>query len=85
LCITVASQRSFVVDAFLFVFTTGEWRTPDKERITTIHDHFHPSSKLCPSNRDTRVFASTVGCLLILTGLYLVGDKLGHFKVSMMY
>jgi len=72
---------------YLFFNSTGARRTPDKERITTIHDHFRPSSKLFPSNRgwDTRVFLSTVGCLATLAGLYLLGEEVGHSKVAMMY
>jgi omega-6 fatty acid desaturase (delta-12 desaturase) len=72
---------------YLLINATGARRTPDKNRITTVHDHFRPSSKLFPSNRgwDLRVFASTVGCLLTLAGLYLAGEELGHVKVAMMY
>jgi omega-6 fatty acid desaturase (delta-12 desaturase) len=72
---------------YLFFNATGARRTTDKERITTIHDHFRTSSKIFQSNRgwDTRVFASTVGCLLTLASLYLLGDKYGHGKISRMY
>jgi len=72
---------------YLVFNTTGARRTPDGEKITTVHDHFRPGSKLFPSNRgwDTRVFLSTLGCLMTLAGLYLVGEEVGHGKVAMMY
>jgi hypothetical protein len=71
---------------YLFFNATGARRTPDKARITSVHDHFRPSSKLFPSNRgwDLRVAASTGGVLLTLVGLYLAGEELGHGKVAMM-
>jgi len=72
---------------YLLFNATGARRTPDGDRITSVHDHFRPSSKLFPSDHhwDLRVFASTVGCMATLAGLYLLGEEFGHFNVSMMY
>jgi hypothetical protein len=85
--INLKKKNVCVFERYLFVNATGARRTSDKDRITTTHDHFRPSSKLFPSHRgwDFRVFMSTVGCMATLAGLYLAGEKYGHYKVSMLY
>jgi len=72
---------------YIIFNTTGARRTPEGDKITTVHDHFRPSSKLFPAHRkwDFRVFLSTVGCLATLAGLYMLGDAYGHKKIGMLY
>jgi len=72
---------------YLLFNATGARRTPEGKKMTTVHDHFRPSSKLFPEHRkwDFRVFMSTVGVLATLGGLYMLGEEFGHRKISLMY
>lgn len=83
----LVSHLLFGWPMYLLFNATGARRTPDGDRITTVHDHFRPSSKLFPSHRkwDARVAASTAGVLATFAGLYYAGTIYGHTKVSMMY
>jgi len=77
---------------YLFFNATGARREPNQNgqvgaKITTVHDHFRPTSRLFPRDGklNFKIFLSTVGCLATLAGLYFAGDALGHGKVAMMY
>ena len=73
----------YAKDSELAVNATGARHTPDGDRITSIHDHFRPSSKLFPSNGawNTRVMASTLGVLGVIAGLFHAGSIYGGTKV----
>jgi len=71
---------------YLIFNFTGAKRLHNKSPIDgAVLDHFRPWSKLFPPGWETRVFVSTLGCLLTLAGLAVAGAYLGHLKVALMY
>jgi len=66
---------------YLFFNVTGSKRTTEGASVTSVRDHFRPSSKLFPGHRgwDFRVLMSTVGVLMALFGLFLAGE---HFATA---
>eukprot|EP00747_Dinoflagellata_sp_TGD_P056473 gnl/TRDRNA2_/TRDRNA2_150116_c0_seq1.p1 gnl/TRDRNA2_/TRDRNA2_150116_c0~~gnl/TRDRNA2_/TRDRNA2_150116_c0_seq1.p1 ORF type:complete len:431 (+),score=53.03 gnl/TRDRNA2_/TRDRNA2_150116_c0_seq1:79-1293(+) len=72
---------------YLIFNTTGARRNGNRTEITTIRDHFRPSSSLFPASRswDARIYLSTLGVCLALLGLFFAGQQWGHYKVACFY
>jgi len=72
---------------YLLFNVSGSKRTTEGASVTSVRDHFRPSSKLFPGHRgwDFRVLMSTVGVCMALFGLFLAGEHFGHSKVFWIY
>jgi omega-6 fatty acid desaturase (delta-12 desaturase) len=73
--------------AYLFFGITGSRRTLEGKRRKSVPDHWRPGSEMFPArgNWTLRVAASTLGVVLAIVCLYVLGQSFGHTKISMLY